>query len=42
MASDPIFVEFVADRMRDAGLIFYRKMFGEYAIYCDGKSTPAA
>lgn len=37
MASDPGFVEFVADQMKDAGHISYRKMFGEYAIYCDGK-----
>jgi TfoX/Sxy family transcriptional regulator of competence genes len=37
MASDQSFVEFVADQMRDAGNISYRKMFGEYAIYCDGK-----
>lgn len=37
MASDPDFVEFIADQMRDAGSITYRKMFGEYALYCDGK-----
>jgi TfoX/Sxy family transcriptional regulator of competence genes len=23
--------------MKDAGAISYRYMFGEYAIYCDGK-----
>ena len=23
--------------MKDAGVITYRKMFGEYGIYCDGK-----
>jgi len=37
MASDESFVEFIADQMGDAGLISYRKMFGEYAIYCSGK-----
>jgi TfoX/Sxy family transcriptional regulator of competence genes len=37
MASDRDFVEFVADQMEGAGAISHRKMFGEYAIYCDGK-----
>jgi len=37
MASDESFVEFIADQMGDAGHISYRKMFGEYALYCDGK-----
>ncbi len=37
MASDEAFVEFVVDQMSDAGRIASRKMFGEYAIYCDGK-----
>lgn len=37
MASDQGFVEFVADQMEAAGRITYRKMFGEYAVYCDGK-----
>jgi TfoX/Sxy family transcriptional regulator of competence genes len=37
MASDPGFVEFIVDQMGGAGAISYRKMFGEYAIYCDGK-----
>lgn len=37
MASDKDFVEFAADQMRNAGEIAYRKMFGEYAVYCDGK-----
>lgn len=37
MASEQSFVEFVADQMRDTGNISYRKMFGEYALYCDGK-----
>jgi len=37
MASDLSFVEFIADQMKEAGAITYRKMFGEYALYCDGK-----
>ena len=37
MASDIGFVEYVVDQMRDAGTISQRKMFGEYAVYCDGK-----
>jgi TfoX/Sxy family transcriptional regulator of competence genes len=37
VASDRSFVEFIADQMRDAGHISYRKMFGEYAIYCNSK-----
>jgi hypothetical protein len=37
MASDKEFVDFVVDQMGDAGLITFKKMFGEYALYCDGK-----
>jgi DNA transformation protein and related proteins len=37
MASELGFVEYVCDQMSDAGRITYRKMFGEFAIYCDGK-----
>lgn len=37
MASDLAFVEYVCDQMRTAGIIAFRKMFGEYAIYCEGK-----
>ena len=37
MASDLGFVEYVCDQMRDAGRIRSRKMFGEFAIYCDDK-----
>jgi TfoX/Sxy family transcriptional regulator of competence genes len=35
MASDEAFVRFVVDQMSDAGRIASRKMFGEYAVYCD-------
>jgi TfoX/Sxy family transcriptional regulator of competence genes len=37
MASDEGFVDYVCDQMRDAGRVRFRKMFGEYAIYCDDK-----
>ena len=37
MASDLNFVEFVVDQIENAGVITYRKMFGEYALYCNGK-----
>jgi TfoX/Sxy family transcriptional regulator of competence genes len=37
MASDASFVDYVCDQMRDAGSIGSRKMFGEFAVYCDGK-----
>jgi TfoX/Sxy family transcriptional regulator of competence genes len=37
MASDLDFVEYVCDQISAAGRIAFRKMFGEYAIYCEGK-----
>ncbi len=37
MASDQSFVEFIVDQMRDAGNVRHRKMFGEYALYCNEK-----
>ena len=37
MATDQEFMEFLADQMSGAGEIAYRKMFGEYAVYCGGK-----
>ena len=37
MASNPEFVQYIADQLKEAGIITYRKMFGEYGIYCDGK-----
>ncbi len=37
MATDQAFIDFVVDQMSDAGRIASRKMFGEYAIYCDDK-----
>lgn len=37
MATDVDFMTYVAAQMEGAGIITYRKMFGEYAIYCGGK-----
>lgn len=37
MASERGFVEYVCEQMLGAGAISFRKMFGEYAMYCDGK-----
>jgi len=37
VASDQSFVDFIVDQASDAGEITYRKMFGEYGLYCDGK-----
>lgn len=37
MASSKEFVEYAADQLSAAGEITYRKMFGEYGVYCDGK-----
>ncbi len=37
MASSLDFVEYVCDQIGGAGEIGYRKMFGEYGIYCNGK-----
>jgi DNA transformation protein len=37
MASDLKFVEYVCDQIDGAGSISFRKMFGEYAVYCKGK-----
>jgi len=37
MASDIDFVEFIVDQISEAGEISYRKMFGEYCVYCNSK-----
>lgn len=37
MASNPDFVQYVADQCAAAGDIMTRKMFGDYGIYCNGK-----
>ena len=33
MASHPDFVNYVAEQLRQAGVIRSRKMFGEYGLY---------
>ncbi|HEX3019314.1 MAG TPA: TfoX/Sxy family protein, partial [Chitinispirillaceae bacterium] len=37
MTSKLSFVQYIADQIRKAGQIRFRKMFGEYAIYCNDK-----
>ncbi len=37
MASNPDFVQYIVDQCGKAGDITPRKMFGDYAVYCDGK-----
>jgi TfoX/Sxy family transcriptional regulator of competence genes len=37
VASSPEFLDYVCDQLRSAGPISHRRMFGEYAIYYDGK-----
>lgn len=37
MSSDLEFVEFIIDQVSSVGEVDYRKMFGEYALYCNGK-----
>ena len=37
MASRLEYVRYVAEQLSGAGEITYKKMFGEYGLYCDGK-----
>lgn len=37
MASSTDFVTYVCDQINGAGTITYKKMFGEYGIYCNNK-----
>lgn len=37
MASTLSFVEYACGQMGEAGEVSFRKMFGEYAVYLDGK-----
>ncbi len=37
MASKQEFVQYIAEQLHDAGNVTYRKMFGEYGVYLDGK-----
>lgn len=42
MATKQEFVEYVADQLREMGVITYKPMFGEYGVYCDGKIAALA
>lgn len=37
MASNQSTVDFIVDQMSGAGAVSFKKMFGEYGIYCNGK-----
>jgi TfoX/Sxy family transcriptional regulator of competence genes len=37
MASDVNFVQYVVDQIKTGGTVTYKKMFGEYLIYLNGK-----
>jgi TfoX/Sxy family transcriptional regulator of competence genes len=37
MSTSRDYIEFIADQISCAGVIRYRMMFGEYALYCDEK-----
>lgn len=37
MASNQEYVEFVCEQISGAGEITYKRMFGEFGIYCNGK-----
>ncbi|MFA9288966.1 MAG: TfoX/Sxy family protein [Weeksellaceae bacterium] len=37
MASSQSTVDYIVDQIQAAGIIRSRKMFGEYALYCDDK-----
>ena len=39
MTSEQGFIEFIVEQCQAAGTITYRKMFGDYAIYVNGKVT---
>jgi TfoX/Sxy family transcriptional regulator of competence genes len=37
MSTSPEFITYILENIEDAGAITFKKMFGEYAVYCDGK-----
>ena len=37
MSSNKDFVDYIIEQIENAGVITYKKMFGEYAIYSDNK-----
>ena len=37
MSTSKEFIDYILENIEDAGFVTFRKMFGEYAVYCDGK-----
>jgi DNA transformation protein and related proteins len=37
MASNQDIVDYILEQIAQAGVVHAKKMFGEYAVYCDGK-----
>jgi len=37
MATAKDFIDFASGQIAEAGAVSFKKMFGEYMIYCDGK-----
>lgn len=37
MASTVEYMEYIAGQLSGAGAISYRRLFGEFGVYCDGK-----
>jgi TfoX/Sxy family transcriptional regulator of competence genes len=37
MSTDSSFIEFIREQLAGLNSISHRKMFGEYALYCEGK-----
>ena len=37
MASSVSVITYIVEQLQEAGTIQYRRMFGEYGIYCNGK-----
>jgi TfoX/Sxy family transcriptional regulator of competence genes len=37
MATNKEFVDFIVEQIENSGIITYKKMFGEYVLYSDGK-----
>ena len=37
MATNQDFIEYVCDQIHDAGMVRYKKMFGEYMVYVNDK-----
>lgn len=42
MATDASFIDYLRDQIGTAGVVEFKKMFGEYAVYCDGKVVALA